>query len=362
MTHHVTQQLAEFVVSSSLAHMPDEVVDRAKYFVLDYLGVALRGSLVDSSAAMRAFVDHFAPPGHATVIGCDHGAHPAYAALANGAAAHCIELDDTHQEGSIHLGAPVISAIIAASEMQPVGGEEFLAAVVLGYEVAARLAMAVGPEAHYRRGFHPTGTCGTFGATAAVARLWRLEARTLAQALGIAGSQAAGSMEFLATGAWTKRFHPGWAAHNGLIAAALAHQGFSGPETIIEGTAGFAQAYSQAPRPERVTQGLGTSFAILATAVKPHACCRYMQAPIDAILELVRTHHIAADDVAQVTLAFWTRRFRLSANPLPSNTRRVRWSMRSSACRLALQWRCCAGVPHWRSLPLKWSSPRACVR
>jgi MmgE/PrpD N-terminal domain len=142
MTHHVTQQLAEFVVSTSLSHMPDEVVDRAKYFVLDYLGVALRGSLVDSSAAMRAFVDHFAPPGNATIIGCDQGAHPAYAALANGAAAHCIEMDDTHQEGSIHLGAPVISAIIAASEMQPVGGEEFLAAVVLGYEVAARLARA----------------------------------------------------------------------------------------------------------------------------------------------------------------------------------------------------------------------------
>jgi 2-methylcitrate dehydratase PrpD len=315
MTHHITQQLAEFVVSTPLSSMPDEVVDRAKYFVLDYLGVALRGSLVDSSAAVRAFVDRFAPPGHATIIGRDQGTHPAYAALANGAAAHCIEMDDTHQEGSIHLGAPVISALIAASEMQPAGGEEFLAAVVLGYEVAARLAMAVGPEAHYRRGFHPTGTCGTFGATAAVARLWGLEARALAQALGIAGSQAAGSMEFLATGAWTKRFHPGWAAHNGLIAAALARQGFTGPETIIEGTAGFAQAYSQAPRPERVTQDLGRSFAILATAVKPHACCRYMQAPIDAILALVRTHNIAADDVAQVTLGILDTAFPIICEP-----------------------------------------------
>src|SRR5919201_850294 len=233
MTHHATQQLAEFVVSTSLSHMPDEVVDRAKYFVLDYLGVALHGSLVDSSATMRAFVDRFAPPGHATIIGCDHGAHPAYAALVNGAAAHGIEMDDTHQEGSIHLGAPVISALIAASEMQPTGGGEFLAAVVLGYEVAARLAMAVGPEAHYRRGFHPTGTCGTFGAAAAVARLW----------------------------------------------------------------------------------GLGTSFAILGTAVKPHACCRYMQAPIDAILELVRTHNIAADDVAQVTLGILDTAFPIICEP-----------------------------------------------
>jgi 2-methylcitrate dehydratase PrpD len=315
MTHHATRQLAEFVASTSLSHMPDEVIDRAKYFVLDYLGVALRGSLVDSSAAVRAFADRFAPPGHATIIGGDQGTHPAYAALANGAAAHCLEMDDTHQEGSIHLGAPVISALMAASEMQPASGGEFLTAVVLGYEVAARLAMAVGPEAHYRRGFHPTGTCGTFGAAAAVARLWGLEARAIAQALGIAGSQAAGSMEFLATGAWTKRFHPGWAAHNGLIAAALAREGFTGPETIIEGQAGFAQAYSQAPRPERVTQGLGTSFEILATAVKPHACCRYMQAPIDAMLDLVRTHHIAADDVAQVTLGILDTAFPIICEP-----------------------------------------------
>src|SRR5262249_21348022 len=160
MTHHVTQQLAEFVASTSLSSMPDEVIDRAKYFVLDYLGVALRGSRVDSSAAMRAFLDRFAPPDQAKIIGCDQAAHPAYAALANGAAADCIEMDDTHQEGSIHLGAPVIAALIAASEMQPVGGGEFLAAVVIGYEVAERLAMAVGPEAHYRRGFHPTGTVG----------------------------------------------------------------------------------------------------------------------------------------------------------------------------------------------------------
>ena len=141
MTHHATRQLAEFVVSTSLSHLPDEVVDRAKYFVLDYLGVALRGSRVDSSAAIQAFVERFAPPGHATIIGCDHGAHPAYAALANGAAAHGIEMDDTHQEGSIHLGASVISALLAASEMQPAGGGEFLAAVVLGYEVAAWLAL-----------------------------------------------------------------------------------------------------------------------------------------------------------------------------------------------------------------------------
>src|SRR5262245_18717280 len=88
MTHHATRQLAEFVVSTSLSHMPDEVVDRAKYFVLDYLGVALRGSRVDSSAAMRAFVDRFAPPGQVTIIGLGHSKLPAFSAIATVSAEH----------------------------------------------------------------------------------------------------------------------------------------------------------------------------------------------------------------------------------------------------------------------------------
>src|SRR2546426_12627633 len=97
MTYNATRQLAEFVASTLLSHIPDAVMDRAKYFVLDYLGVALRGSRVDSSAAAQAFVDRFAPPGTATIIGRDQGTHPAYAALANVAAAHCMEIDGSHQ-------------------------------------------------------------------------------------------------------------------------------------------------------------------------------------------------------------------------------------------------------------------------
>src|SRR5262249_58528669 len=159
-------------------------------------------------------------------------------------------------------------------------------------------AMAVGPEAHYRRGFHPTGTCGTFGAAAAVARLWGLEARPLARALGIAGSQAAGSMEFLADGAWTKRFHPGWAAHAGLHAAALAQGGFTGPATILDGRFGTVTGYSDAPRVDALRAP--GSPEILRTSVKPHACCRYMQGPIDALLELRAGHAIDPETVTRI--------------------------------------------------------------
>src|SRR2546429_9854012 len=109
MTYNATRQLAEFVASTLLSHIPDAVMDRAKYFVLDYLGVALRGSRVDSSAAVQVFVDCFAPPGTATILVCDQGTNLAYTALANGAAAHCSMTIDTHQERSVRLSLPIIS-------------------------------------------------------------------------------------------------------------------------------------------------------------------------------------------------------------------------------------------------------------
>src|SRR5438046_9313986 len=151
-------------------------------------------------------------------------------------------MDDTHQGGSLALGATVFPAALAAAELGGAGGGRVLRAAVAGYEVAARLAMALGPAAHYRRGFHLTATCGAFGAAAAAGVVLGLDAAVIAAALGIAGSQAAGSMEFLADGSWTTRFQTGWAACAGLPAAAPAQAGFSGPATHPDGRLGFLPA------------------------------------------------------------------------------------------------------------------------
>jgi 2-methylcitrate dehydratase PrpD len=129
-----------------------------------------------------------------------------------------------------------------------------------------------------------------------------LDQDQLISALGIAGSQAAGLVEFLAGGAWTKRLHPGWAAFSGIHAALLAQEGFIGPATVLEGRDGFLKAYSLHPDPRHVTDGLGTDFQILRTAVKPHACCRYTQAPIDAVLALAKEHDLHPQDVERVTI------------------------------------------------------------
>ncbi len=298
----LTQHLAAFCTRLDYDRLPAEVVDRAKYFFLDYLGVAVRGSLSDSSQPLYRLADSLASAGQGTVLGRAEKANFPYAALANGTSAHSLELDDTHQAGSIHLGVSVFSAALAVAEQVDASGRDFITASVVGFEVAARLAMALKPTEHYGRGFHPTATCGTFGATASAAKLLGLSEAQLLSALGIAGSQSAGSMEFLAEGAWTKRLHPGWAAFSGVHAALLAKEGFIGPRTILEGRDGFLKAYGVRPEPSKISVGLGEDFQILRTAVKPHACCRYTQAPIDAVLNIVQEHDLQPEQVERVTI------------------------------------------------------------
>ena len=311
-----TRELVSFLHPLQASDLPADVLDRARYFLLDYLGCAIRGSREDSSAAVQRMVQRIGANGCATVIGTRLHTIPGLAALANGAAAHGIEMDDTHSGGSIHLGATMYSAALALAETMPeTSSEAFLAAVVAGFEAAARIAMAVQPKEHYALGFHMTATCGVFGAAIASAKLLGLTMEQTLAAVGIAGSMSAGSMEFLADGAWTKRIHPGLAAQNGIQAALLAAEGFTGPLRILEGRDGFLHGYSRKPVPESLTDGLGESFEILHTAVKPHACCRYMQGPIDAVLAIMREDNLQSTQIHRIEVAVLEAGWGLVAEP-----------------------------------------------
>ncbi len=315
-TPEYTRELVAFLAGLRSAELPAKVLERARYFLLDYLSVALRGSLAESTAAVHRMVRRLDAGGCSTVLGTMMRTAPGLAALANGAAAHAIEMDDTHSGGSFHPGAVMYSAALALAQSgMAVSGTEFLAAVVAGYECAARIAMAVQPKEHYLLGFHPTPTCSVFGAAVTASKLLGLSEQQTLMAVGIAGSMAAGSMEFLAEGAWTKRLHPGLAAQNGIQAALLAAENFTGPSRILEGRDGFLFGYSRRPVPELLTEGLGEDFEILRTCVKPHACCRYMQGPIDAILELVRQHEIEPGAVDAIEVAVLEAGWGLIAEP-----------------------------------------------
>ncbi|MCI0407825.1 MAG: MmgE/PrpD family protein [Acidobacteria bacterium] len=328
----ITETLVSFCHQLRGDGLPRHVIEKAKLFALDFIGVASRGASSDSSLSITRFLQAVNGNGEAVVIGTPLLAHPTYAALANGAFAHSLELDDVEGESSLHPGVTVFPAALAAAELSKADGKHFLAAVVAGYEVAIRLGKALRPSAHYGRGFHPTATCGTFGAATAAGKLLGLDEGQLLHAFGIVGSQAAGLMEFLADGAWTKRLHPGWAAHAGLVAALLARGGFTGPKQVLEGKNGFLRAYSDAADPALIVKDLGNEYAILRTAVKIHACCRYMHAAIDAVLELVSRYHLRPVDVARISVGIIPTSSFLIAEPPeqkyhPQNTVDAQFSM-----------------------------------
>ena len=314
----ITRRLAEFASGLNYEDLSPAVVDWAKYLCLDFAGVTLNGSTTASARAVTASLRELGRPGPSVIVGSPYRTLPEYASLANGVAFHSIEMDDVNNEASLHPGVVAYPTALSLADLagpEGVSGRDFIAAVVAGYEVIVRLGRALKPAEHYGRGFHPTGTCGAFGAAAVAGRLLRLPEASYLNALGIAGSQAAGSMEYLAQGAWTKRLHPGWAAHSGTWAALLARHGYTGPATILEGRDGFLQAYSGDPDPQSVVEGLGEEFLITRTGVKPHSCCRYSQGPIDCLLELKRAHGLEADEVEGVTVAVLAAGAKLVADP-----------------------------------------------
>lgn len=299
-----TRTLAAFAAGLTPDGMPGEVAERAKLLLLDCLGIAVRARFEAGSTPglVRAVEKLGLAGGGATVLGDEAGYAPPAAALINGTLAHSLDFDDTHARGSIHPSAPIVPAALAAAEMAGADGARTITAIVAGYEVQIRLSMALDPSAHYRRGFHPTATCGVFGATAAAASVFGLTAEQVERGFGICLSQAAGSMQFLFDGAWTKRFHVGHAAMCGLTAACLAGEDFVGPAQAIEGKAGFLAAYAPDADVAQAVHGLGTVWETLAIAVKPYPSCRYSHAAMDALISLRAANHIDADEVEAVEI------------------------------------------------------------
>ena len=300
----ITEILSQFTAEIALDRLPRPVIDRARFLVLDLVGNIVRArhdaestpSFLATARAMGMANGNFG------VFGDTARYTPLGAAFLNGALAHSLDFDDTHAAGSLHPGAPVISAAIAAGEMVGASGAEVLAAIIAGYEITCRIALALPAGDHYNRGFHPTATCGAFGAAAAAGRVFGFNAKQIAGAFGTVLSQTAGSLEFLVNGAWTKRFQVGWAASNGLMAATLVREGFKGAAQAFEGPHGFLKAYAPNPAPERAVQDLGEVFELMHTAVKPYPSCRYGHASVDAALALRAANDFQPDEIESVLI------------------------------------------------------------
>ena len=312
-----TTELARFVATGT--DLPPLVASRLRDLFLDYIGnSAFAAAEAENAPAVRAAIGALdTGDGPATVIGERRGYAWQYAALLNGCYAHSLDFDDTNRSQVGHPGAPVISAALAEAERGGANGDEFLEALALGYEVSCRAGAAVGPTS-YDRGFHLTATSGIFGAVAAVARLRGFDAETVERAFGLALSKAAGSMQYLANGAWNKRLHPGFAAHDAILCATLAESGVRGASAAFEGQYGLLNGYSADPRPAALTDGLGQEWLLLETGIKPYPSCRFTHAPIDATLALRARIPPAERDNARIEVELSPTAMKIVGEPVDS--------------------------------------------
>jgi 2-methylcitrate dehydratase PrpD len=279
----VSRELATVLASTSYRDLDPEVVRDTRRAVLDWLGSALSGSLEPPARMTQHVVSGLGASNEATVFAGGRSS-AAGAALANGVASHILELDDVHKGSTMHAAAPVISAALAVAERERATGEAFLLAVTVGYDAALRVGEAVNPS-HYRF-WHPTGTAATFGAAAAAGSLLGLDADQMLDALGSAGTQAAGLWEFNADGTMSKHLHPGKASFNGVLAADLARSGFTGARRILEGDRGFFRSMSIDHDETRITDGLGERWKITENCYKIWACCGHTHSAIDVARKL----------------------------------------------------------------------------
>ncbi|MBI4192213.1 MAG: MmgE/PrpD family protein [Betaproteobacteria bacterium] len=296
-----TATLCAALAGLTYERIPQRVTERAKDLVLDHLGVALYASPLPWSQMVREHVLAQGDRAESTVYGYG-AALPRNAALANATAAHGIELDDTHDESMSHPGAVVIPVALALAEARKLDGRELLAAIVAGYEAQCRAGSAA-TEALMAQGFHPTAAVGAFGATAAAARLLKLNADQLESAFGLVASMASGTMQFTQDpdGTMVKRLHAGIPAQNGILAAELASRGYRGPRAAIDGRYGLARVFAREERNlDRLTRELGEAWEIDQVSIKLYACCRLFHSFIDAMRECRANASWQAADVETV--------------------------------------------------------------
>jgi len=299
MSQTPSATLAEFTASLTDDMIPDAVMSRCEDFLLDTFGSMLAGYPARPVKSIRDFALAMGPTqGSAQIIGSTQTTSPLFAALANGAAAHMVEQDDVHNGSVFHPAAVVFPAALAVAQETGASGRQLLTACVAGYEAGIRVGEFLG-RSHYRI-FHTTGTAGTIAAAVAVGRLMSLSPAQMLDAIGSAGTQAAGLWEFLRTAADSKQLHTAKAAANGLTAAWLARDGFTGARQILEGAQGMGAGMSSDADPARLTDRLGSRWALAETSFKYHASCRHTHPAADALAQVMQQHKLSADDILKV--------------------------------------------------------------
>lgn len=312
----IARQVARHLVAEHQASA--ELSEWMRLLLLDYYAITTGGFHRDSAIAVRAATETASERSTArpsSIHGSTLWASVEDAALVNGVTAHGLELDDTFEESSLHPAVVIFPALLALADQRDSTAEEVLSAAVLGYDVMCTLGVLLGASESYGRGFHPTGVAGALGAAAAASALLGLDETQSTHAVSLAANLAAGSLEFLSDGSWTKRLNAGHAAANGIRAAKLAAAGFTGPETAIEGRDGFLNQYGRGVALGR-TLVLAYGKSALDTSIKFYPCCRYMHGNIDLLRDIHTDFpDLHIDDISSIDVAVIKAGATLVSNP-----------------------------------------------
>lgn len=317
-TAAIAAELSAWVIGAGSDSIPPQVRAFARLHMLDTLGCGLAAVGMDAAPAASRIALAQGGAAEASLLGESTCVPAALAALANGTRCHGLDYDDTHEAGICHASAVVAPAALAIGEARRSSGGDVLDAYLLGTEITARIAIRVA-EGLYERGFHPTSVCGVFGATAAAARLLKLDARTTTNALGIAGSFASGLFAYLEDGSATKPLHAGWAAQAGVQAANLAAAGATGPERVLEGRFGLMDAYTgDRSDPNSVCEGLGETWQLTDLSLKAFPACHFTHSSTWAAAELAEEERLAPAEIDSITVRIPTAGVALVLDPLPA--------------------------------------------
>jgi 2-methylcitrate dehydratase PrpD len=285
----VAEQFSALAVTQQFEDLPPETVTKAKELMLDISGCIIGAAKTAQGTVIAEVARSQGGLPQSSVLGHGFKTSAMNAALANGLMGHVFDYDDDHREGTLHPSVVIFPAVLALGEYRKVSGKNLIKGFVLGSEADIRLGEAFLGKG-FLQGFHPTSTCGVFGAALAGSVMLDLDAKRTIYAIGLAGSLASGTWEWKAEGSWQKPLNPGHAAMGGVLAALMAEKGFVGTRSIIEGHDGFLRAFSYQGQYDLavVTNRLGEKWEMLDTSIKVHAGCRFAASVADCSIDLYR--------------------------------------------------------------------------
>jgi len=318
----ISEQIADVAVNLRYDDLPEEARKHAANLVLDLLGSMVGSKRVESSRMAAELALELGGPEESNIVGYNQKVSAPNAAFANAIQSYAFDYADDHNESNSHPSVATIPCSLALGQKLNSPGKELIEAIALGNEVVCRLGAAFLGKTYYQ-GFHPTSTCGVFGAAISAGKLLNLDFKKTVWSLGIAGSQAAGLMEWNAEGSYTKRLQAGHPAMCGLLSALLAEKGFNGPSTIIEGESGFLNAYSFNREYDNnyIAKGFGKTWNFSKSSIKFYPCCRYSAGHLDACREIFKTYHPDPKMIKKILIRSSDFTIRLLTTPLERKLR-----------------------------------------